>query len=159
MALSTRPFVLGLCCLVTLGSSRAAAQAVRAMPLPQAPRLQPVNVWQQYNLQQALLQQNALQQYALSQLQLQNPWLFPGFATQPTVIFSSTLPLQQPNPFGLMQANPLQQQNALIYSIDQLQQQNALLSAMLQQQALMQQLQQAQGAGQQGQAPQLLPKQ
>jgi hypothetical protein len=154
MAFLTRTFAIGLSCLVTLASSQATAQAVRGVPLPQAPRLQPINVWQQYNLQQALLQQNALQQYALYQLQLQNPWLYPGLTTQPTVIFSSTWPLQQPNPFGLQQ-----QQNALIYSLDQLQQQNALLSGMLQQQALMQQLQQVQqGAGQQGQPPQLLPK-
>lgn len=138
--------------LVALGltSSLARAQAARAVPLPQAPRLQPINVWQQYNLQQALLQQNALQQYSLYQLQQQNAWLYPTLSTQPTVIFSSTLPLQQPS--------ALQQQNALLYSIEQLQQQNALLYGMLQQQALLQQLQQGQGAGQQGPAPQLNPR-
>jgi hypothetical protein len=132
-------------------ASTALAQAPRPVPLPQAPRLQPINVWQQYNLQQSLLQQNALQQYAVYQLQLQNPWFYPSLAAQPNVIFSSTWPLQQPN--------ALLQQNSMLYSIEQLQQQNALLYGMLQQQALMQQLQQGQGAGQQNQAPQLNPRQ
>jgi hypothetical protein len=137
--------------VLALASSAAPAQAPRPVQLPQAPRLQPINVWQQYNVQQALLQQNALQQSALYQLQMQNPWFYPSFAAQPNVIFSSTWPLQQPN--------PLLQQNSMLYSIEQLQQQNALLYGMLQQQALMQQLQQGQGAGQQNQAPQLNPRQ
>jgi hypothetical protein len=152
MAILIRSFAIGLASLAVLamGPAYAAAQAARPVPLPQAPRLAPINIWQQYNLQQALLQQNALQQYALNQLQLQNPWFFPALPTQPTVIFSSTLPLQQPN--------PLLQQNAMFYSIEQLQQQNALLYGMLQQQAILQQLQQAQGAGQQAPGQQVNPK-
>jgi len=117
---------------LALATSSAHAQAPRQGVLPQPAHLQPINVWQQFNLQQAILQQNAVQQYALQQLQLQNSLLYPGLPLQlqPTVIYPTS---------------PLLQQNAMLFSMQQLQQENALLYGLLQQQAVLQQMQQQPG--------------
>jgi hypothetical protein len=145
MTLSIRRLGIALGSVVALVCplSPATAQAPRQIRLPQPAHLQPISVWQQYNLQQSLLQQNALQQYALQQLQFQNALLYPALPLQPTVIYP---------------ALPAQQQNALLYSMQQLQQENAILYGMLQQQAALQQLQQAPAGGQPGPLQQLLPR-
>jgi hypothetical protein len=127
MSFSFKSITLAVSVLASL-TLPLSAQAPRQAALPQPPHLQPINVWQQYYLQQALLQQNALNQYALQQWQFQNALTYPSLPLQPTVV----APLN------------LQQQNAMLYTIQQLQQENAMLYGWLQQQA-MQQLQQRQG--------------
>jgi hypothetical protein len=128
MSFSLKSISVALASLATLTLPLCAQAPRQGGVLPQAPHLQPVNVWQQYYLQQAILQQNALNQYALQQWQLQNSFLYPALPLQPNVI----APLN------------LQQHNAMLYTIQQLQQENAMLYGWLQQQA-MQQMQQRQG--------------
>jgi hypothetical protein len=103
-----------------LGTAQAQAQvALNGRPL------RPTALQQSIALQQNL----ALQQYAAQQ------YLWQQYAWQ----------YQQQN-VVLYTVQQAQQQNTLLNSVQQLQQQNALLTALLQQQAILQQIQQPGGA-------------